>query len=406
MEREALWTKDFILCTLINFLVMVNYYLLMVVMTDYTRKEYGASMSTAGLTAGIFIIGALFSRFFIGATMQRFGSTPILRFFLMLNLLMSSAYFFSGNLISLLLIRTIHGISYGAVSTAVGTVVSRTVPKSRTGEGIGYYMLSVTLAAAVGPFGGLSLHARGGSTLLFAVCCALTASALVSSLCLTTQSPSAAVGDRRLRLTSFFEPKALRISSFAAAVYFGYSALLAFLATYTADAGLASAGRFFFVVYAIAIFISRPVTGPLFDKKGEAAVLIPAFLAFAVGMALLSWMANGFVLLAAAAFLGFGVGVTQSTGLASAVKEAPKERMAVVNSTFYIFLDTAVGLGPFLMGLFLPLIHNSYALLYGGLACFSLLIILIYLPCRPKTATAADNTKTATADANTKKEEL
>lgn len=382
MNRERLWTKDYILSTLINFLILVNYYLLMVIMTDYTHKEYGVSMSIAGLAASIFIIGALLSRLLTGAVTEKIGTTRILRSALILNSLMSLSYFLEANVVVLLAARFIHGISYGAVSTAVGTIVSRSVPKSRTGEGIGYYMLSVTLAAAVGPFLGMSLHGSGGFGLLFGVCFGLSAAATAACFFLTSQPPlqtaATAVQKQPLRFSSFLEPQAFRVSSFAAAVYFGYSALLAFLTTYTTEAGLASAGRFFFVVYAIAIFVSRPVTGPLFDKKGEAAVLLPAFLAFTVGLFLLGWMGDSIILLTAAAFLGFGVGVTQSTGLASAVKEAPKERMAVVNSTFYIFLDTSVGLGPFIMGFFLPFIGHSYSRLYLLLGVFSLFVTLLY----------------------------
>ena len=85
-----------------------------------------------------------------------------------------------------------------------------------------------------------------------------------------------------------------------------------------------------------------------------------------------------------AALLGFGVGVTQSTGLAAAVKEAPPQRLAVVNSTFYIFLDVAVGLGPVLMGFILTATGNSYALLYTGLGLFSLAVTAVYFVFRPR----------------------
>ena len=47
-SQERLWTKDFILGTLINFLLMVNYYSLMVVITSYSMKVYGAPASAAG----------------------------------------------------------------------------------------------------------------------------------------------------------------------------------------------------------------------------------------------------------------------------------------------------------------------------------------------------------------------
>ena len=55
---NRLWTKDFIFGTLVNFLLMVNYYSLMVVITSYSMKVYSAPASAAGLAASIFIIGA------------------------------------------------------------------------------------------------------------------------------------------------------------------------------------------------------------------------------------------------------------------------------------------------------------------------------------------------------------
>ena len=57
--QARLWTKDFTLGTAVNFLLMVNYYGLMVVVADYAMKTYDAPAATAGLAASIFIIGAL-----------------------------------------------------------------------------------------------------------------------------------------------------------------------------------------------------------------------------------------------------------------------------------------------------------------------------------------------------------
>ena len=355
---RRLWTKDYILGISINFLVMVNYYMLVVIMTDYALKFYDVSVTTAGLTAVIFIIGATLSRLICGAVMEKVGRTRMLMIFLLLNLFMSGLYFFVRHIVLLLAVRAVHGVSYGAVSTAVGTIAASVIPKSRSGEGIGYYMLSTTLAAAVGPFLGMTFHGNGSFSLLFAVCCALTGAATLAALFITRQPPSQPAAAPKTAAErgwkAFLEPKAFRVSGFAAAFYIGYS------------------------------FVSRPVTGPLFDKKGEAAVLLPAFLAFAAGMLLLGWCPDSPVLLVSAALLGFGVGVTQSTGLAAAVKEAPPQRLAVVNSTFYIFLDVAVGLGPVLMGFILTATGNSYALLYTGLGLFSLAVTAVYFVFRPR----------------------
>ena len=42
IAREKLWTRDFVFGTAVNFLIMVNYYGLMVVVADYAMKTYDA----------------------------------------------------------------------------------------------------------------------------------------------------------------------------------------------------------------------------------------------------------------------------------------------------------------------------------------------------------------------------
>ena len=194
---QRLWTKDYILGISINFLVMVNYYMLVVIMTDYALKFYDVSVTIAGLTAVIFIIGATLSRLICGAVMEKVGRTRMLMIFLLLNLFMSGLYFFVHNIVLLLAVRAVHGVSYGAVSTAIGTIAASVIPKSRSGEGIGYYMLSTTLAAAVGPFLGMTFHGNGGFTLLFAVCCALPVSRRRNRAPLRKRQPNA-VGEPSL----------------------------------------------------------------------------------------------------------------------------------------------------------------------------------------------------------------
>ncbi len=78
MSQEKLWTKDFIFGTLVNLLLMINYYSLMVVVTSYAMKTYEAPASTAGLAASMFIIGALVSRLASGGLMGAVGRKRLL----------------------------------------------------------------------------------------------------------------------------------------------------------------------------------------------------------------------------------------------------------------------------------------------------------------------------------------
>lgn len=398
MSAEKLWTKDFTLGTAVNFLLMVNYYGLMVVIADYSMKTFGAPASAAGLAASIFIIGALAARLISGRIMDLIGRKRLLVAGAIAEVLFSCLYLAGLGFAPLFALRLVHGFAYGTCSTTIGTIVTASVPDSRKGEGVGYYMLSVTLGAAIGPFLGMFLTQNAGFQVLF------VATALVAALCLLAAAQlKAPEGDRaalekkaediareerieekaegfrvpRPRVSNYLESRVIPISAVCALLFFCYSSLLAFLTPFAAENGLEGPASFFFVVYAIATFVTRPLTGKLFDRKGDRVVMVPAFIAFICGMALLATVHRPAAMLIAAALLGFGVGTVQSSGLALAVRLAPDNRLSLANSTFYILLDVGVGIGPLALGIVQP--FWGYRGLFDAMAVVALGALAAYL---------------------------
>ena len=125
------------------------------------------------------------------------------------------------------------------------------------------------------------------------------------------------------------------------------------------------------------MFVTRPFTGKLFDRRGDRIVMIPAFISFIAGMALLATVHQAFPLLVAAAFLGFGVGTVQSSGLALAVRITPDSRLGLANSTFYVLMDVGVGIGPLILGLAQP--FWGYAGLFATMAGVAFVALMAYL---------------------------
>lgn len=397
--REKLWTKDFTFGTAVNFLLMVNYYGLMVVVADYAMKTYDAPAATAGLAASIFIIGALIARLVSGRIMDRVGRKRLLVIGALFEVVFSALYLVGVGFWLLFALRLLHGIAYGMCSTTIGTIVTALVPDSRKGEGVGYYMLSVTLGAAIGPFLGMFLTQNAGFHVLFIV------TAVVAGLCLLAAAqlrvpevpvPRAEVDEKaneiaeaerteqaggfrvpRPRVTNYLETSVVPISAVCALLFFCYSSLLAFLTPFAAESGLETTASFFFVVYAIATFVTRPFTGKLFDRKGDRVVMIPAFIAFIVGMGLLATVYRPAAMLIAAALLGFGVGTVQASGLALAVRIAPDDRLSLANSTFYILLDIGVGVGPLALGIVQPL--WGYRGLFEAMSFVAIVALAAYL---------------------------
>jgi MFS family permease len=157
-------------------------------------------------------------------------------------------------------------------------------------------------------------------------------------------------------LNNFFEAKAIPISIISVFIGLGFSSILSFLTSYIREINLVGAGNFFFIVYAVFILISRPLTGLWFDRKGENFVMYPSFLLFAMGLIILSQAHQGFLLLLAGALVGLGYGTFLSSAQAICVKVSPRHRMGLATSTFFSFIDGGVGVGPFLLGFMIPVI--------------------------------------------------
>lgn len=156
--RKKLWTKDFLIVSLINFTITLIFYLLMVTIAAYAVEHFNASTSTAGLVSSIFIIGTLFGRLGTGRIIGDWGGSKKTLFCgLLLFMLSTMSYFIAGNLPLLMINRLVQGIALGIASTATGTIIAQILPAERRGEGIGYYSLSAILATAIGPFIGILL---------------------------------------------------------------------------------------------------------------------------------------------------------------------------------------------------------------------------------------------------------
>ncbi len=413
-----LWTRDFILGTLINFVLSCNYFMLTVVMTAYAMDVYYAPAALAAFCASIFIIGTLIARVASPSLMERLGRKRLLILGTAFGCGMSALYLIDTPLWALMGIRLLHGIAYGICSTTIATIVTALVPASRKGEGIGYYMLSVTLGAAIGPFAGILISRHVSYDVLFISAALVLVVAMLLVLPLRVRGPqkssaaaqeelageelagsaegrreeaaaakaatsvSEASGQGGCVWDKVIERGAMPISSVCFLIFFGYSSLLTFLTPFAESVGLTRAASVFFIVYALSMFLTRPFTGRAFDRRGPLLVMIPAFFSFTAGMVMLAFASNDWMILGSALLCGYGVGTVQSCGLAMAVKKAPDDRLSIANATFYMFLDLGVGVGPLLLGLLVPVV--GYPLMYIAMAGVGLLALVVFLIIRKR----------------------
>ncbi|HZG74120.1 MAG TPA: MFS transporter [Chondromyces sp.] len=377
--RPKLWTKDFIIVSSVNFFLTLIFYLLMVTIAVYAVDEFQASTSEAGLVTGIFIIGTLIGRLFIGRFIDSIGRKRTLYIGLIFFTITTLLYFVNIGITFLLVNRFLHGMMLGVASTATGTIVAQIIPVTRKGEGIGYYSMSATLATAIGPFIGLFMSQHTTFQIIFSFCLALGVVNLVIAFFLyvpAAEKTTTAVETKGFKLSNFVEPKALPIAFIVLIISFYYASVLSFINFYAMEVDLVNAASFFFMVYAVAVLISRPFTGRLMDSKGANLIMYPAFVLLGAGLLLLSTAHHSVTLLLSGVLIGLGFGNMQSCTQAIAVKLTPPHRMGLATSTFFIFLDAGLGFGPYLLGFIIPV--TGYSTLYAILGILSIATLILY----------------------------
>lgn len=358
---------------------MLSMFLLLVTIGGYAVDEYNVSTSTAGLVSGIFIVGSLFGRFWAGKSIDVYGQKQVLIIGVIIFAVTTALYFVSFNLTLLLIVRFLNGMGNGIASTATGTIAAFITPMKRRGEGISYFSMSTVMATAIGPFLGLSLLQVISFRQLFIFCLILAIIGLI-------MLPQVTVNQNVKRLTSssptgfnikeYIDVNAIPIALVVLICCTAYSSVLSFISFFAKENNLITAGSFFFLTYAIVVLISRPITGKLMDNKGTNIVMYPALIAYFAGLLTLSFTHTSWMLILSAALLGFGYGNFQSIAQAIAVKVTDHEKMGLATSTYFIFLDFALGFGPYILGIFIPAIglHG----LYRYLSFFVIIGIVAY----------------------------
>lgn len=352
--EEKLFNKGFISITLINFVVYLVYYLLMVIIAAVAQDKLHASLSQAGLASGIYIIGTLLARLYFGKTLELYGRKAVMRYGALFYLATTIAYLYMPNLVILFIVRFLNGFAYGTVSTATNATVTAYIPDSRKGEGINYYGLSTSLAAAIGPFIGMIL--MNTTSFYFVTMFSIVLIFITTIACFAVPVKNLVLSDEHKEMlkdnsiSSFIEYKVMFITGIAFLMGLAYSSVLSFLSSYAKVIHLVSASSFFFVVYALVITATRPLSGRIFDSKGENYVMYPSYIFLTLGLLSLSITHSSWMLLVSGAFVGLGYGTFMSNGQAVCLKKVESHRVGIALSTYFIGLDLGLGVGPYVMG--------------------------------------------------------
>lgn len=373
---RAIFSRTFIAISLINMLGMIGYYAIFVVCTRYLMDGFSASASTAGLATGIVVIGCLVGRFFTGSIIRDVGYRRVLGIGVFFFFLMNVAYFFSHEIWQIFSVRFISGVAMGVIGTATGTYVATIVPRQFHGRGISYFSMSTALALCFGPFIGIALIGSLGYDGIFGIATGLSAvSLLLMWFVIDVTPPKDQKREKKtLSLDDFIDKRLVPFSIFVGIVCLTWGNVQALLADYAKTYDVVAAASSFFLLYAGASLLTRPITGKFYDAHGPVVLIFSTLVLMIVGLLLLASHAGSWVVLLAGAIMGLGFGNFQSLSQVSGISLVPRERFAQATSTIFIFFDLGVGMAPYLSGFLVQPVG------YAGIFAINAAVVALTIP--------------------------
>jgi MFS family permease len=372
--KEKIWTRDFVLICLANFFVFLGFQMTLPTIPLFV-EHLGGNDQLIGLVVGIFTFSALIVRPFAGHALEAKGRRFVFLIGLAIFVLSVGSYSLITSILLLFMMRVIQGIGWGFSTTASGTIATDIIPASRRGEGMGYYGLSGNIALAFGPSLGLLLAGMLSFAPLFLICAALGLASLLFAANITykkIEQPQKLAHHK----WDIYEKSALEPSILLFFLTVTFGGIASFLPLYTAEKGI-SGIQWYFLLYALALMVTRTFAGQLYDKKGHQAVFIPGAALILLAMLLLAWLPNNMILFTAAILYGLGFGTVQPALQAWSVERAARDRKGMANATFFAFFDLGVGVGAIVFG---QISHwFGYASIYLTAALSVSLSILFYL---------------------------
>ncbi len=167
-KLERLWNREYCKAMAGNFMLFFSFYLLTPLLPIYLDSQFKADKDMIGLVLSGYVVAALIIRPFSGFIVDSFNRKKVLMLCFFTFFICFTGYIGAGTLLMFAIVRTIHGIPFGATTVANSTVAIDVLPSSRRNEGIGYYGLSNNLAMAIAPSAGIWIYgATGDFTLLF-----------------------------------------------------------------------------------------------------------------------------------------------------------------------------------------------------------------------------------------------
>ena len=390
---DRLWNRNYCKVMAANFSLFFAFYVLTPLLPLYLSEHFGATKDVIGLVLSGYTITALVLRPFSGYFVDSFPRKTVLMISFGLFAIFFAGYLAASTLLLFLIVRTLHGGPFGALTVSNSTVAIDVLPSSRRTEGIGYYGLSNNLSMAIAPTVGVFVYKYTHSfELLFWI-------ALIVAVCgwmvdATVQLPEKETVRNKQKLSwdRFFLVQGWLIGLNMVAFGFSFGVLSNYLAIYGKEVmGITGGTGTYFMLCSIGLILSRLQGGRALRKgrlthnAGSGMVIslvgYTLFILMPTLASLFTFHSSLFTSIGyygSALLIGLGNGHMWPAFQNMTINVATNSQRGTANSTILISWDIGMGLGILLGGVISELLGYSAAFWTvvvvnaSGVACFFL----------------------------------
>ncbi|MDE5625015.1 MAG: MFS transporter [Muribaculaceae bacterium] len=377
---ERLWNRDYCIAMAGNFLLFFSFYLLTPLLPIYLDAQFGADKDMIGLVLSGYVVAALIVRPFSGFIVDSFNRKKVLVTCFFFFFICFTGYVGAGTLLMFAIVRTIHGLPFGAATVANSTVAVDVLPSSRRNEGIGFYGLSNNLAMAIAPSAGIWVYgATGDFTLLFWISLGVALLGFWCSTAIHLPSRKPVEGKPHLSMDHFFLTRAWLMAVNIMLFGLCWGVMGNYVALYgKQQLGIVDGTGIFFALLSAGLFISRLYgvkglrEGKLAENALEGAVIST------VGYTLFALAPGIWAFYASALLIGLGNGRMYPAFLNMFISVARHDQRGTANSSILTSWDVGMGLGILLGGVLSQYLGYSAAFWFtaASQATGTLLILL------------------------------
>lgn len=383
LKKEKLWNLNYWKVMIGNFLLYFSFYLLTPLLPIYLDEQFAADKDIIGLVLSGYVIASLVVRPFSGFLVDTFDRKKVLVICFFFFFILFTGYIGAGTLLFFALVRTLHGLPFGAVTVANSTAAIDVLPSSRRQEGIGFFGLSNNLAMAVSPSVAIWIYDYSHNfSLLFWISLgvSLLGFLCVSSIKMKKREPI--VEKRPISLDRFFLTKgwllAVNILFFALC----WGIMSNYVAIYGKEMlNITDGTGLFFMILSGGLFAARVLGAKAFAKRDVSVRAAIGVILSLGGYVLFAAVKASWAYYTAAALIGLGNGNMYPAFLNMFINIARKDQRGTANSSILTAWDVGMGIGIVGGGFLLQFL--SYSAAFWGAAIMQFAgTILFYVSTR------------------------